>query len=670
MPSQESIMFFDKLQDFFASYRRLFVVVIVLIFVQAFELILLYFKYDIFTGGFLQPFSYQTTEERLSFFIISVWYDLTLIGLLASLWFFVADKLNKSGQAIYYGFSGIMIVFASLWLFAKFKLLSYFNDTVNLQIIKNLAGGSLKEALLYSTNEIALFIGLLVIVALVIFLIFKFLSKVSFFKQVSISNVAHKTYSKLLIVTLLVTPIFTWYISHNAFLRYGLEKKTSFRLISLSFDRLSDVDFDGFGSFSYPQDKAIFDASIYPGAVDIPGNGIDEDGFLGDAIVQPIEKDTLSDIKPKTGKHIVLVVLESARAELLKQKVHDQQVAPVMKSIAESGVAINYAYSHAGYTVPSINAIFNRSLVEDNPKITLIKFLQTAGYQLSIISGQDESFGKISTDTGMKQPGISYFDARTSIDDRVFSSKESGSLRLSESRIVEQFNVRINEVDLTKPQFFYINIQAGHFPYAYPSMPKRLVAELIARSDISAKNKDRLSATYWNAMANADWAVGKILETLITHDLLNNVTLVILGDHGESLFDDGFLGHGHAIDDIQTKIPLIINDPSIIVNEPIGQIDIAELMIRSALSLTNNWLNDKKTVFQWVGGITHPTLIAQVAQNGVRTLFDFRTEQVFFSDLKIWKPYQQALQSSPYKERLTNLIREWEELHWQQYKAK
>jgi len=663
-------MFFNKLQDFFASYRRLFVVVIVLIFVQVFELILLHFKYDIFTGGFLQPFSYQTTEERLSFFIISVWYDLTLIGLLASLWFWGADKLNKYGLKIYYSFSVIVVFLAALWLLVKFKLLSYFNDTVNLQIIKNLAGGSIKQALIYSTNEIALFMGLLIIVALVISFILRLLSKNYFVNQVVISNVAHKTYSKLLIVALLVTPIFTWHISHDAFLRYGLEKKTSFRLISLSFDRLSDVDFDGFGSFSYPQDKAIFDASIYPGAVDIPGNGIDEDGYLGDAIVQPLEKDTLSDIKPKAGKHIVLVVLESARAELLEQKLHDQQVAPVIKSIAKNGVAISYAYSHAGYTVPSINAIFNRSLVEDNPKISLIKFLQSAGYQLSIISGQDESFGRISTETGMLQPGISYFDARTSIDDRVFSSKESGSLRLSESRIVEQFNTRINQVDLKKPQFFYINIQAGHFPYAYPGMPKRLVSELIARSDISAKNKERLSATYWNAMANADWAIGKILEALITHDLLDKVTLVILGDHGESLFDDGFLGHGHAINDIQTKIPLIINDPTIVVNEPIGQIDVAELMIRSALSLKNNWLNDKKTVFQWVGGITHPTLIAQVANNGVRTLFDFRTEQVYFSDFKIWKPYQQALQSSPYKERLTNLIREWEELHWQQYKAK
>ena len=662
-------MFFLKLENIVARYRRLAVVLIAVVIIQIFEAILLHYKYDLFTGGFLQPFSYQTVPERLIFIIFSLWFDLSLVGLIAALWFYVADKLNKYGLTIYYSFTVIVVFLAGTWLAFKFKVLSYFNDTVNLQIIRNLGGGSLKEALLYVSNEIALFIGILGIITVCLIFFINFLKNRSFVQRFTINTTEHKTYLELLAVAILLTPIISYFVSNNAFLRYGLEKKTSFRLISMGLDQLSDFDFDNYGSFSYPQDKAIFNAAIYPGAVDIPGNGIDENGFLGDAVPPLIDKHTLAEIKPRSGKHIVLIVLESARAELLDQKLNGVYVAPVMREIARTGVSIKQAYSHAGYTVPSIKAIFNRDLVENKDRIPLITFLQAAGYQLSILSGQDESFGDVAADTGMKNNGISYFDARTAIEDRVFPSKEPGSLRLSEDRIVKQFQTRVNQVDFSKPQFFYVNIQAGHFPYSYPEMPKRFITEAIPRSEINQRNKIWLAATYWNAMANADWVVGKIIASLKERNLLDKVTLVIVGDHGEGLFDRGFLGHGHAIDDTQTKIPLIINDPTIVIDEPIGQIDVAELTIRSALGLKNQWTNPDKTVFQWVGNLSHPTLIAHVTHNGIRTLFDFRSEQVYFSDLNLWKSYHDAQQDPLYKERVIRLIRDWEALSWRQYMA-
>jgi hypothetical protein len=434
-------------------------------------------------------------------------------------------------------------------------------------------------------------------------------------------------------------------------------------------DVLSDIDFDGFGSFSYPKDKAVFNAAIYPGALDIPGNGIDEDGFLGDAASTNSNKDGFSKIIPKSGKHIVLIMLESARADLLDKQLNGQYVAPVMREIAKEGKSIKYAYSHTGYTTTSIKALFNRGIVKDKDTVSLIGFLQSAGYQVSIISGQDESFGDVASEVGMKNEGINYFDARTSINDRVFPSKEQGSLRLSEERIVEQFQTQVNQSDFTKPQFFYINFQAAHFPYSNPKMTKRIVNDFIPRSEIKQENKDRVSETYWNAIASADWAVGKVIESLKNRKLLNQVTIVILGDHGESLFDDGFLGHGHAINDIQTRIPLIINDPNIVVDEPIGQVDLAEITIRSALGLTNHWANKDKVVFQLVGSLSQPELIAHVKQDGVRTLLDFRSEQVFFSDLNSWKPYKETLLDPLYKNRVINLIREWEALRWREHMA-
>ena len=605
-------MFFLKLENLVARYRRLIVVLITVIIIQVFESIFLHYKYDLFTGGFLQPFSYKTISERLTFFLVSFWFDLTLVGLSASLWFFVADKLNKYGLIIYYSFSVIVLFLLGIWLSIKFKVLSYFSDTINLQIIKNLGGGSLRAALLYVSNEILLFIGILGIITVCLIFFINFLKKMTFVQRFTTNTIEHITYIELLVVALVLTPILTLFVSNNDFLRYGLEKKTSYRLISITLDKLSDIDFDGFGSFSYPKDKAVFNASIYPGALDIPGNGIDEDGFLGDDIITAAANDNLAEIIPRQGKNIVLIVLESARADLLDQKINGNYVTPVMREIAKNGVSIKNAYSHTGYTVTSIKAIFNRDLITNKNRMSLIEFLQAAGYQVSIISGQDESFGDVATETGMKNEGVSYFDARTALDDRVFPSKEQGSLRLSEERVVRQFQTHIDQVDFTKPQFIYLNFQAAHFPYSHPNMAKRIVDHLIPRPDINEENKNWVAATYWNAIANADWAVGEIIESLKARKLLDKTTIILLGDHGESLFDDGFLGHGHALNDTQTKIPLIINDPTIIVDEPIGQVDVAEMAIRTALGLTNKWTSKDKTVFQFVGTLSLPSLIAHV----------------------------------------------------------
>lgn len=659
---------FYKFEAFVRQYRRLFVVLITAVIVQLFELILLHYKYDIFTGGFLQPFGYRTIPERMLFIVVSFWFDLFVTGMAAALWFYVSDKcIKRYGLIVYYDFMVVVLLANGIWLEFKFKVLSYFSDAINLQIISNLGAGSLKGALIYVSNEIGLFIAIIGIVSVGSFVIVRLLQHNAFVCRVFENDVDHGSYGRLLIIAAGMTVVLNWIGANNDFLRYGLWKKTSYRLVSGMLDKLSDVDFDGYGVFSYPKDKAPLVAAIYPGALDIPGNGKDEDGFLGDAVVPEPVPDNFAGIMPKAGKHIFLIVLESARADLLDQQINGHYVAPVMREIVKTGAAIQHAYSHTGYTITSLKALFNRDLAEDKQKLTLIKFLQAAGYQVSILSGQDESFGDVAEATGMANPENYYFDARTAIDDRVFPNTDSGSLRLSEERIIQQFQERFKQTDFTRSQFFYINFQAAHFPYSHPKMARRIIKDFIPRSEIKLENKEWVAASYWNAIANADWAVGKVIEALSEKKLLEQSTIVILGDHGESLFDDRFLGHGHAINDTQTLIPLIINDPNVVVAEPMGQVDVAELTVRSALGLKNNWSNQDKKVFQFVGTLAQPALIAQVSKNGVRTLFDFQSEAVFFSELKQWKPYQEAMADPNFKNRTESLIREWEALRWQNY---
>jgi phosphoglycerol transferase MdoB-like AlkP superfamily enzyme len=660
-------MFLAWLEKTLWRHRRFISALTVIFIIQFFELALLYVKYDIFVGGFLQPYAYRTPLQRVLFIVISLWYDFLFFGALAYLWFYIADRLNKYGILIYYSFTLVVLIIMGIWLGLKFKVLSYFNDTINYQIIANLGGGSLKQGLLYAANEIVLFTAILAVIMLIFAFSTRFLKNHQYSRdyhgQIPQSGILKWS----LISMAIVTPLITYRLSDNALLRYGLEKKTSYKMISAGLDSLTDFDRDGYGSFGYPKDSAPWDARIYPGALDIPGNSINEDGLLGDAELTPLASDPLRGISPKPGKHIVLIVLETARADLLDQKVNGHYVAPVMREIARTGTSAEYAYSHTGYTTTSLMALFNRELIHNDDRIKLLDFLKDSGYNISIISGQDESFGDVATNTGMNKKGNYYFDARTAIEDRVYPSKDSGSLRLSEERVVEQFRKRFAELNFNQPQFIYLNFQAAHFPYSHPNMRKILIEEFIPRSEIRSQNREWVAATYWNAVANADWAVGQVVEVLKSKNLYGQTTLVVLGDHGESLFEDGFLGHGHAINEAQTHIPLLINDPSIEIREAVGQVDVAEIAIRSALGLKNQWLNPDKTVFQLVGSLKLPALIGHITYGGKRVIFDFRNEQVYMSDLQQWKPYGDWLEDVDQQSRITNLIREWENLKWHEF---
>ncbi len=659
-----TVVNFIRCEEFVWRYRRFISVLIVVAVIQVFEFLLLHYKYNIFTGGFLQPYSYLSIFDRVVFISFSLWFDIVFFGVIAVIWFFIVDRLDKHGIYIYYIFSVLTILIMGGWLGFKFKVLSYFNDTVNFLILQNLGGGSLKDALLYAGSEIAFFVALASMLIAFFILSSKFLTRFNYVNEFPIYKRQQTIILYGLISALFLTPLVTRFVSANPLLMYGMQKKTSFHLISKTLDTLSDVDFDGFGSFAFPRDPEIFNAQVFPGALDIPGNGIDEDGFLGDASEPVVVPDSFTKIVPKKGKHIILIVLESARADLLEQKIDGQYVAPALRKIAKAGTVINNAYSHTGYTTTSLKAIFNRNLIGQNND-NLLGFLQRAGYQVSIISGQDESFGDVANLVGMKAKGVDYFDARTAIEDRVYSSKDSGSLRLSEERVIEQFNLRIGQLDFSQPQFIYLNFQAAHFPYSHPQMTKRITETFIPRSKINLENKKEVTKTYWNAIANADWATGQVWEQLKSLEVLEDSLVVILGDHGESLFDDGFLGHGHAINDSQTRIPLILNTTDITVNEAMGQVDVAELAVRSALGLKNSWVNPDKVVFQLVGSLDRPLLIAHVRNSGARTIFDFRTEQVFFSEDSVWKAFEEALADKQYRERTEKLIRDWESLRWQ-----
>ena len=659
-----------KHQHWFSTSRlHLISILTVVSFVQIFELLLLQIKYDLFTGGFLQPHSYQTITDRLQFIGLSLWMDLILFGGLSIIWFLFTSRRGTRPLVASYVFIFWGVSIMGYWLALKFKLLSYFNDTLNFLVIQNLGGGNLAESITYVTNEASIFVLATLGLLIGYWIGLKFIRKASVLNVISTRS--SNTWIKRLLLggIVVVTINLIWLVNMDSSLRYGLKKKTSYKLISSMLDMLTDVDRDGYGKFIFPNDPMPFNSTIFPGALDIPGNGIDEDGYGGDFQWNGHMPDSLSQLTPQAGDHILLVVLESVRSELSGQTLNGEIVAPNITELAEQGSNIEYSYSHTGYTTSSLKALFNRSLSSEPEWIALGDFLEQSGYTLSFISGQDESFGDIASVTGMTDSGRYLFDARSALNDRVYPSTDPGSLRLSEERILKEFIKRTSEVDWDRPQFFYTNLQAAHFHYSHPDMPALINKQPIPRSEINEENQKWLEATYWNAVAVADQALGAFIKRLKELGVYEQTLVIITSDHGESLFDDHFLGHGHALNQSQTRIPLIFNRPGLQIDSAVGQTDVAELIIRFATDrfVKTNWNDKDRPILQFVGSLERPQLIGIVSYGEIRTILNLETRKVFFSDLKRWEDFDTAWEDSTLKPRTQTLIDLWERTRWENH---
>ncbi len=122
----------------------------------------------------------------------------------------------------------------------------------------------------------------------------------------------------------------------------------------------------------------------------------------------------------------------------------------------------------------------------------------------------------------------------------------------------------------------------------------------------------------------------------------------------------------------QTHIPLVINHSGLGNLGAVGQLDVAELLVRIATNRLESadWNERREPVLQLVGSLHNPQLVGTVASDHVRTILDLRTRMIFFSDRKGWIDFPKAWNHPIFKERTRVLLNLWENARWLDYLSK
>jgi len=614
-------------------------------------------KYGLFTGGFGQSRAVDSPGELTLFF-----FGYTLVqGLLGVAGWWLAVKLARRRGAWAACFVFALIngaLFCGL-LTAQYQLHSYFSDAVSFALIKELGGGSVSTAILYSLNEISVAIGALAVLAIVGWMAWRVLAG-----WLAGQNVSAKPPSAAFSAALAIAALPALFVipRGGSDAAYGLNRTLGWQAATNVLNLASDVDRDGYGVFATQHDAAPFDGARHPLALDIPGNGVDEDGYGGDlALVGLSAPASPLSLAEEQRKHLVIVVMETLRGDVLGKRIDGKVVAPNLEALAAGGDSAS-SFSHVGFTAFSLKSMFSGRVEAREGASSLFGDLDANGYRIGVYSGQAEDFGGIAQVTGNRQHADVFVDSKVLRDKRVFSSASEASLKVHESALLESFDATLGARTWALPHFLYFNFQAAHFPYHHEGMTERITGNPLPRSDISAANGRRLRETYWNAVAHADVALGALVARLKALGVWENTLLLVTGDHGESLFEDGFLGHGHIINRQQYETVLVANLPDTLPDGPVALADYRDIIGLALQGLAPR--QPRHGPFMMIGPLESPTAIGLAGPGRRLTSLRLDTGEACMVERGTCAPY--AALSGTEKARADAAVSRWGSERWRQ----
>lgn len=273
------------------------------------------------------------------------------------------------------------------------------------------------------------------------------------------------------------------------------------------------------------------------------------------------------------GKNVVFIILDAARAQQFGAYGYARPTTPEIDRLAREGVVFENAFTPAVYTLSAMSSVWTSQYPDRHhgemafssalpaERFTLAELLaargvRTGGFVANAMAGR--AFG---LHQGFADFRELFRDLGSDAD--VFMQVVPDWLR---ARRGEAF-------------FAYLHFREPHFPYDPPApfdtafgpdgplaKPLRSDARFLidvnqGRRVLAPAELDHLVRLYDGNLASADREIGRLRAALEAQGLLEQTVLIVAADHGEALFEHGFVGHNTQLYEESVKVPLIVRFP-------------------------------------------------------------------------------------------------------------
>lgn len=334
------------------------------------------------------------------------------------------------------------------------------------------------------------------------------------------------------------------------------------------------------------------------------------------------------EMRPRTGSvsagatrpNIVLILIDTLRADHLPIYGYSRETAPVLSDLARRSATFTRMYAQSASTKPSIATLFssvypsvhkvheNHDFMPDSLTV-LAEVLRAAGYRTFGVSAN----ANVSPTFGYSQGFEEFRVWKTESALRLTSMGRILEDLLGTTRLAHLLGERREIVpradlitDLTLdwlsrnargPLFLYVHYIDPHFPYRAPApydeqFDHRRQAPLrvdgVDPLGLLPPGNDRHKVArtldqYDGEIAYMDHHVGRLLDGLREQGVLDDAIVIVTSDHGEEFFEHGKDGHGKSAYEEVLRVPFLVHWPGRIaptlVEHPAGLVDVMPTLL-------------------------------------------------------------------------------------------
>ena len=298
-----------------------------------------------------------------------------------------------------------------------------------------------------------------------------------------------------------------------------------------------------------------------------------------DAVIHATPVDESVRVKITPPIHVLIIILESLRPDIL-----NPQVMPRLDAWSHRGLRLNHHYACANIShLGGFAILYGLSPLAFDATIRgcippqLCATLKHSGYDTTLVSSCN--WDNHGMDTLLS---AHVFDHAIVHVDSDFPTRDRKSIT----------EVRQLLHDTDRPRLIVVKLQATHFSYAYPPEYARSQTSVNTRtlSERNAVPRGELFNRYQNSAAFIDDLVGELLDKLD----LTQTLVAVMGDHGESFWDDGCCSHGSKLSEAQTRTMAFMIGPGIplrSVEETTTHMDFVPTLFHALLGHTPSQLH-------------------------------------------------------------------------------